>query len=231
MQQSGGVLAEMRRKLEDEQIRYARAKRLALEAPDLAADVLDDMRQAKQAMQDLEHRLDELHTAVVPIAPAWHAAERAAALAERIRATFLEWPREAQAQVLTLALDDAVLGWVSRYVLGLWMRWQGGDESRQAMVSRVGKKVWWTPEEIEALRHYFGELTWDALLRMFPGRSVPAITQYANRIGLSRPKDGGRPGDPPIIFPEPQVANTMAAYGFSAVTASGLSSSLERRGA
>lgn len=130
-----------------------------------------------------------------------------------------------------MALGDATLGWVSRHVLGLRLRWQGGDESRQEIVSRMGKMVRWTPEEIEALRHYFGELTWDALLLMFPGRSVPAITLYANRIGLSRPKDGGRPGDPPIIFPEPQVANAMASHGFSEVTASSLSSLLERRGA
>jgi hypothetical protein len=229
--QSGGALEDVRRRLDEERGRYERAKRLALEAPDLAADVLEDMRRAKLAVQDLERRLDELRAAGAPAAQAWQAAERAAGLAERIRATFLDWPREAQARVLALALDDAVLGWVSRYVLGVWMRWQGGDESRREVVSRAGKKVWWTAEEVEALRRYFGELTWDALLRMFPGRSVTAITLHANRLGLSRPKDGGRPSVPPVIFPEPQVANTMAGYGFGAVTASSLSSPLERPGA
>jgi hypothetical protein len=211
-----GALAEVRRQLEEQRQRYERAKRLALAAPDLAADLLGDLRSAKRAVQDLEQRVEELQRAVVPAVQAWQSAERAIAWAERIRTTFPDWPRAAQARVLALALDDAALGWVSRHVLGLWMRWHGGGESHQRVTSKMGKKVPWTREESEALRLHFGTVTWDALRRMFPGRSVGAITQQAGRLGLTRPADGGRGRIPPVIFPAPQIANTMAAYGFSA---------------
>jgi hypothetical protein len=47
-------------------------------------------------------------------------------IAQRIRATFIDWSREAQTRVFGIALDDAVLGYVNRWELGLWMQWQGG---------------------------------------------------------------------------------------------------------
>ncbi len=213
-QQSSGAAEKVQLRLAEQRARYERAKRLALEAPDLAADILDDMRDAKRIVQDLERQLDEVRTAIVPTTQAWASAERAANWAERIRVTFPAWPREAQARVLALALDDAALGWVSRHVLGLWIRWHGGDESRHTIESKKGKNLAWTPEESEALRLHFGELTWDALSRMFPSRSVAAITQQASRLGLARPTNGGRVLTPPIIFPTPQVANAMAGYGF-----------------
>jgi hypothetical protein len=83
-----GALAEVRRQLEEQRQRYERAKRLALEAPDLAADLLGDLRSAKRTVQDLEQRVEELQRAVVPAVQAWQSAERAVAWAERIRATF-----------------------------------------------------------------------------------------------------------------------------------------------
>lgn len=132
------------------------------------------------------------------------------------------------ARVLTLALDVALLGWVGRRVLGLWMRWAGGGESRQEIISRKGKAVWWTDEEEAALAEYFGLLTWDALRQMFPGRTVAAITQRASRMGLSRPADGGSLAVPPAVFPAPDVENTLAAYGFPL---DGLTHSLSSRSA
>lgn len=213
-QQGDTALAGLHRQMEEQRRRYDRAKQLVFEAPDLRRDMLDDMRCIRRAMDDLERRIADARVSITPAAQAWQAAGRAGGLAERIRATFLDWPREAQARVLTLALDDALLGWVGRHVLGLWMRWAGGGESRQEIISRKGKAVWWTDEEEAALAECFGLLTWDALRQMFPGRTVAAITQRASRMGLSRPADGGSLAVPPTVFPAPDVENTLAAYGF-----------------
>jgi hypothetical protein len=213
-QRQGGAVEELQRQLAEQCKRYERVKRLSLEAPDLAQDVVDDFRKAKQAMQELERSIEEARAATPPTAQAWQLAHRAMAWADRIRATFLEWPREAQARVLTLALDDAALGWVSRYALGVWMRWHGGAESRQEIASRKGKMIAWTAAEDEALRQFYGSLTREALQKMMPGRTMAAIEQRASRLGLARPGNGGSVSVPPLVFPAPQVANTMARYGF-----------------
>jgi hypothetical protein len=63
-------------------------------------------------------------------------AREAAALAARIRATFLEWPREAQALVIQLALQLGVLGRVHRHAFGLWLRWHSGDETREELLTK-----------------------------------------------------------------------------------------------
>lgn len=123
-----------------------------------------------------------------------------------------------------------MIGWVDRYSVGLWMRWQGGAESRREIVSNRGRKFGWSDDELAALRECFGSLTWDALRCMYPARTVSGITLMANRLGLSRPKDGGHIAKPPVIFPEPVIVNAMAAYGFGMVSSgASLSSSTEWR--
>lgn len=110
------------------------------------------------------------------------------------------------------------------------MRWQGGAESRREIVSNRGRKFGWSDDELAALRECFGSLTWDALRCMYPARTVSGITLMANRLGLSRPKDGGHIAKPPVIFPEPVIVNAMAAYGFGMVSSgASLSSSTEWR--
>jgi hypothetical protein len=185
-----------------------------LDAPDLTDDLLDELRQAKKAVQEMEARVAQARSSIQPTTQAFRMAERAMSWADRIRATFIDWPREAQARVLTLALDDAAFGWVDRYALGVWMRWKGGAESRRELLSRKGKTIGWTAEENDALRRYFGTLTREALQQMMSGRSMSAIKQQASRLGLSRPRSGRREAISPVIFSAPQVGNTMARYGF-----------------
>jgi hypothetical protein len=210
----GAVACDLQRQLDEHQRRYERARRLALAAPDLADDVLDELRGAKQAVYRLERRLLEAREATVPSSEAWQAAQCAVALAERIRDTFLRWPREAQARVVLLALDDAALGWVSRHILGVWLYWHGGAESRREVVSPHGRHIEWSVEEMAALRRWYGALTWDALCLMFPGRSARAIELQANRAGLRRAGMRAKVGAPPFVFTEPATANVMARYGF-----------------
>jgi len=213
-QWKGSEIEELERQLADLRRRYERIKRLLLDAPDLTDDLLDEARKAKQAVQDMETRITQARSAVQPTSQAWRVAQRAIAWGERICATFLDWPREAQARVLTLALDDAAFGWVDRYGLGVWMRWQGGAESRRELLSSKGKTIGWTAKENEALRQYFAILTRDALQQMMPGRTMSAIKQQSSRLGLSRPRSGRRHAITPRVFPEPRVNNTMAQYGF-----------------
>jgi hypothetical protein len=113
------VIAELERQIEGHKAAFERAKQLAYTAPDLAADVVEDMRRAKRALADCEARLDEVKRSVIPSAHAWQIAERALSIAERIQETFAEWSRQAQAQVLGLALETAVLGRVDQQHVGV----------------------------------------------------------------------------------------------------------------
>ena len=213
-QGQGDQAGDLERQLADLRRRYDRIKRLLLDAPDLTNDLVDEARNAKQALQEVESRIAQARATVRPASQAWRTAQRAIAWGERIRATFLDWPREAQTKVLTLALNDAAFGWVDRYALGVWMRWQGGAESRRELRSSKGKTIAWTTEENDVLQRYFAVLTRDALQKMMPGRTMSAIKQQASRLGLSRPRSGRRYAMPPLIIPEPSVRNTMARYGF-----------------
>ncbi len=205
----------LQRELAEHQQRYARAKRLALTAGDeaLANDFFAEARQTRKTIAELEHQLaTQAKRADVP-PPAWAKAEWMATIAERIRSTFLEWPRAAQARVLMLALHEGFLGRIDRRRTGLLLRWQGGAESRQELVSRVGLLAAWSKEEEQALRTYFHQLTWEALLRMFPYRTKDAIKREASRLGLRRPRYELSAAEP-YILAQPEPVNVMEPYGF-----------------
>ena len=205
----------LQRELADQQQRYARAKRLALDAGEeaLADDFFAEARQARQAIADLEGRLaTQVGRANLP-PQAWAKAEWMATLAERIRSTFLEWPRASQARVLSLALQEALLGRVDRRRMGLLLRWQGGVESRRQLVSRVGLLVAWSDEEEQALREHFHRLTWGALQRMFPSRTCDAIKREACRLDLTRPRHG-LSEEEPVVLAQPEPVNIMESCGF-----------------
>jgi len=214
--QQSDQAGRLQRQGAEHRARLERAKQLALQArdDDLAGEFLEEARQAKRALVDMQTQLVESQQKADISPHAWLRAEQAATIAERVRATFADWSRPAQARVLLLALQDAMVGWVDRRVVGLWMRWHGGGVSRQEMVTRYGRHLRWTPQEEEALRCYYDKLTWQALDHMFPARTRSSIERYAHRIGLSRSASAGLLEVPPIVVPGPEVVNSMASYGF-----------------
>jgi hypothetical protein len=203
------------RELAEQQQRYTRAKRLALSAGDeaLANDFFAEAREARKTIVELEQQLACPAQATDVPSRAWAKAEWMATIAERIRSTFLDWPRAAQARVLMLALHEGFLGWIDRRRIGLLLRWQGGAESRREFVSRAGLLAAWSNEEELALRTYFHQLTWEALLRMFPHRTKDAIKREASRLGLRRPRHELSASEP-YILAQPDPANVMEPYGF-----------------
>ena len=96
---------------------------------------------------------------------------------------------------------------------GLLLRWQGGAESRREFVSRVGLLAAWSNEEEQALRTHFHQLTWEALLRMFPHRTKDAIKREASRLGLRRPRYELSATEP-YVLAQPDPVNVMDPYGF-----------------
>ncbi len=207
-------VVDLERQVAEQEIIFERAKHLYLTAPDLAADVVEDMRRAKIALAELQARLEEVGAAANPPIAAWQAADRALGLAERISSTFLDWSRPAKGRVVGMALNTAVLGRVDRRMLGLWVRWQGGAESRRELARPNGHRRVWAAEEDAALRTHFHRLTRDALVAMLPGRAWPSIRFRAYELGLSRPKRGMFSAEVPLIVPGPPTPNEMAAYGF-----------------
>jgi hypothetical protein len=209
--------AQLLSRIAEERGRLDRAKRLSLRAEDddLAAEYLEEARQAKQVIRVMEQELHMAQASEAPSTWAWGVAERAATLAERIRTTFPEWPRQAQMRVLVLALQEGVLGHVNRFSFGLWLRWAGGAESRLALPKKGGTFSAWTEAERAALREHFGHLSWDALRGMFPGRTRHAIHREATRLRLHRTRGMAVGEIAPFTFPAPQVTNVMAAYGFT----------------
>lgn len=218
MTQQVGEAARLQQQIDEQQRLFHRQKQLVYAAPELEAELLADMRRAKQELAALQARLEDLRAVEAPSAPALKFAERAVGFVERIRATFADWPRPARARVLALALADGVLGRVDRQHWGLWLQWRGGAESRKAIASRYGLRVVWTEDEQELLRRWYTLLTQDALMAMFPGRSWRSIKKVGSRLGLSREHldPAHLVGIVPTTLPAPTVTNTMAAYGFSA---------------
>lgn len=215
-QRQGAQAERLQRRLDEQRTRLDRAKHLALQARDndLAAEFLEEAQQAKRMIAELEAQLVALQELEEPSPRAWWLAQRAAAIAERVRATFGDWSRPAQARVLLLALQEALVGWVDRRIVGVWIHWCGGGESRQEIVTRYGRHLRWTLEEEQALRQYYNTLTWSALEQMLPARTSSSIERYAARMKLTRSASAGIVEEPPVVVPGPQTVNTMAAYGF-----------------
>jgi hypothetical protein len=205
----------LQRELAKQQQRYTRAKRLALDAGDeaLANDFFAEACQARLTIAELEQQLASQTKQMDVPTSAWAKAEWMANIAERIRSTFLEWPRLAQERVLMLALHEGFLGRIDRRRMGLLLRWQGGAESRRELVSRVGLLTAWSEEEEEALRTYFHQLTWEALLRMLPNRTKDAIKREASRLELKRPRHELSDCEP-YTLAQPEPVNVMKPYGF-----------------
>jgi hypothetical protein len=65
-----GEVADLERQITAQQAIFERAKRLAYAAPDLESDVVEDMRQAKRAVAQLEARLSDLRAKTAPSARA-----------------------------------------------------------------------------------------------------------------------------------------------------------------
>jgi hypothetical protein len=143
-------------------------------------------------------------------------AGRAFTLAERIRSTFTDWSRQAQARVLALALDEAVLGHIDRERLGLWIRWVGGSESRRELWRRSPAPMPWSEEEHAVFLRYYSSLTWRALHEMLPGRTHAAITTHARDVGVHRARPGREALSDvvPCVVVGPELRNTMTEYGF-----------------
>ncbi|MBA2679958.1 MAG: hypothetical protein H0U76_16370 [Ktedonobacteraceae bacterium] len=229
-QKTDDVETFLQRQLSQHNKAFENAKRAALNAPDLAADFFEEMRQAKKAADEAQARLQELHNTTVISDRAWSKAYQAQSIAKRIKDSFLDWSRQAKSRVLCLAVQEAQLGWVTRRALGLWVRWQGGAESRQAFVSHYGRNIPWTEEEEAALRAYYSVLTWEALSKMLPCRSISGICAHAGDLEIRRPKHGTFRDEPPFIIEGPIVRNSMQEYGFPlAETASDVQVSSSRR--
>ncbi|HEY7091603.1 MAG TPA: hypothetical protein VH393_00395 [Ktedonobacterales bacterium] len=211
-----GDLGNLRLQLEEYQALYERAKRRALQIDDeeVAADFLSEAGKARKTVRELEHRIAAYREHDAPSTDAWLRAERAAKVAERIRQTFPLWPRQYQAPVLSLALAEGALGHVSRKVLGLWIRWQGGVESRRELLRARGQRLEWTPAEEAALHAWYDRLTWEALCAMLPTRSRQSIEKHASQLRVSRHLGGEKIALPPLIVSGPLVRNTMGKFGF-----------------
>jgi len=211
------AIVEFEKELAELRAGYERAKRRALQVEDdgVAADFLAEARTAKARTRELEQRLVDARRAQAPTKLAHQQAEQACDLARRIHATFAQWPRHAQAPVLAMALEGAVLGPVHRRLLGLYLRWQGGTESRREIVRALGQHIRWSSEEVEALRRYYDALTWEALRAMLPGRSADGIETHAQHLGLVRRRGRViRSAVAPCIVRRPEITNLMASYGF-----------------
>lgn len=212
---AGGDVTQLRQQLDEQRVLFERAKRHVLQVDDdaIAGDFLDAARRAAASIADLERRITEAQAAQAPSSKAWHRAERALHLAERIRDTFPYWPRQAQAQVLALALHEAVLGRIDRHSLGLWMQWEDDTISRATVASKWGSHQPWSSEEDQALRENYERLAWDALCTLLPGRTANAIETHALQLGLHRRRS---PREhlvaQAVVTPIPE--NAMAAYGF-----------------
>jgi hypothetical protein len=98
--------------LAEQQTLLERAKRRALQVDDdgMAAEFLAEARRARGRVHELQQRLAQGDGAPSPTADATRQALRAQTLARRIWETFPKWPRAAQARVLSLAIDHAVIG-------------------------------------------------------------------------------------------------------------------------
>jgi hypothetical protein len=213
--QTGEREEQMRRELTEARARLQRALEQSLreENAPLAEELLAHAREAKALIAAREADLAVLAASQPISSRAWVLTQRVEWVAQRIRATFLEWSREAQARVIGLALVDSALGYVNRWVLGLWMQWQGGAQSRREVTVQLGKRHPWTAEEKAALTRYYPTLTWDALCQMFPNRSQSGIATYARELGAHR-GSGPFMDAVPVVFAEGATANAMASYGF-----------------
>jgi len=196
----------------------------------LVEELRAQAREHQRVIEEREREMVALIAVQVPSSQAWSVAQRASQLAERIRATFLEWSRQAQARVISLALDDSLVGYVDRRVLGFWMRWHGGSESRAEIMPTYGRHVPWTEREIAALRQFYPLLTWNALQRMLPGRTRGAIKRLASRHGWERPDGVSFLDSCPFVAPTPAVPNTMEKYGFPLVKGGDSAYSVSARG-
>lgn len=214
-----GQVLDMRRQLEEQRAQLQRAKHLALQVGDdgLSGEFLEEARRAWHRIGALERDIAAAGASRDPSAEAWLLAARAATWGERIKATFLEWPREAQVPVLLLALEEGCLGRVDRRAFGVWLRWCGGAESRAIVPTKVDEFTPWSEAEREALRQNYGWLSWGALHAMFPGRTLPAMKREAGRLHLHRSAREAVIGVPPMVFPVPAAGNVMERYGFMAM--------------
>jgi hypothetical protein len=199
-------------------VKRAMQQGLRVENAGIAEAFFAEAREAQRAAEEAEAKLADLLNTQTISGRAWSVADRALSLADRIRTTFREWSHQAQARVLALALDEAVLGRVDRAVLGLWMRWVGGSESRRELQRPYPTPLHWTAEEQAAFARSFSALTWRALGEMLPARTRAAMNRYAATVGLSRPRHGEFLDVTPCVVQGPGVRNTMTDYGFPLAT-------------
>jgi len=221
---SGADVARLERELAEHTAAYRASKQAILEAtrraPELAGEFIEDMRLAHEAMAVAASHLEEARQAGKPSIQAWAAAQQAMGWAERIGATFLEWSRPAQARVINLALQDAVIGRVARRILGVCMRWHGGGVSRLEIIRPTGARVLWTAAEDALLQAHFATMSLAELSELLLGRPQAAIRVRAYRLGLSRvlPELQQREewAESATIepVPTPLVSNEMERYGF-----------------
>jgi hypothetical protein len=227
----GGRQAHLLREIAESKAQFKRAMDLAIREDNgsLSEELLAHARQLQQSIEEKELELaSRRDDQQIPTA-AWITAQRASALAERIRATFLDWSRQAKARVLALALEDAVLGYVDWRRQGLWARWQGQREARVELRPRCGKHVEWSDAEIGALQRHYGSLTNAALKQMLPDRTAAAMRIRAWHLGLSRSDPAALSEAAPCIVPGPAMVNTMEQYGFPLGAASVGKSSFHSR--
>jgi len=212
----GGRRPRLLREIAESKAQFKRAMDLAVQEGNMSVsdELVARARQIKQGIEERERELASLRDEQPVPTGAWIAAQRASALAERIRATFMEWSRQAKARVLALALEDAVLGYVDRRRQGLWVRWQGQREARVELRPRCGKHVEWSEAEIDALQRHYGHLTNAALKEMLPDRTAAAIRVRAWQLGLTRSSSEALSDIAPNLVAGPAMVNTMEQYDF-----------------
>lgn len=206
----------IRQRIDDHQRMLKRAMDMAIREENamIADELLTQARDAKRAIAESERDLASIEHEHTPSAQGWEFAQNAAKLASRVRATFGDWSRQAQSRLMTLAVDQAMLGYVDRYHLGMLIRWNGGRESREIITPKLGKHFLWTEDEKQLVRQWYQLLSWDALLMMFPMHSQGSIKQCALSMGLMRPRGVKLSDEVPAIAPDRTVTNTMELYGF-----------------
>jgi hypothetical protein len=214
--------AALRRQISEATSRYEYALNASLRPENraIAADLMARAVEAKEEATRSQIQLMELQQRQTISGQAWAMAHQLTRVVERVKATFSEWSRIAQSQVIGLALEDAVVGYVNRYTLGLWMKWCGGRESRERVVMSNGKYIEWTEEDQMMVKEWYERLTWTALLQMFPGRTRTSIEHIAGHLHLDRRGKGPFSDEVPTVCPlidRPviDVENSMEKYGFS----------------
>ncbi len=163
--------------------------KLARENAPLAEELLAHAREAKALLAAREADLAVL-SANQPISSrAWVLTQRVEWVAQRIRATFIDWSREAKARVIGLALEDSVLGYVNRWdwACGCNGRAAGSHVAKSDCAARETGALEYRGEN--SARPILPDTDVGCVVQDVPRRSQSSIATYARHSGRA-PWDG-----------------------------------------